>query len=116
MKLDKDTAAKILAADFTNVMKKVKSGKPLTPAERTLVEKHAAESEPTAPPKEKSSGHIRDVITDMAVQDAQREERAKSSPAIDAKAPKFLREDTVMNMDAAVSRTKLSREIVEAAR
>lgn len=92
MKLNRETADKILAADFTNIMKKVKAGKPLSSAEREIVKQHAAESEkaaattPTAPPKK---------------------------PGKKGKKQKL---GIALNMEAAASRTELPRELVEAAR
>lgn len=121
MTLDKKTAEKILAADFTNIMKKVKSGKPLTPAERELVKQKTAEAAaaegagtPPAPSKKKGSKESNKNPIQAAPADLPKV--TFKAAAIDAQKPEFLRENTVLNMDAAVARTKLSRTLVEAAR
>jgi hypothetical protein len=94
MNLDQDTAQKILAADFTNIMKKVKAGKPLTPAERKLVaQKTAADETPNAPaePPEKNAA-------------ADRYGGAANKLGI------------ALNMDGAAARTNLGRDKVKLAR
>jgi hypothetical protein len=47
--LTKELASKVMQADLANIVKKVKSGKPLTGPERRIVEDAAAKAQPASP-------------------------------------------------------------------